>query len=42
MLPDGGMRLMIHGEKDVRADEGSDYRACDDGYISVGKVRNLG
>ena len=42
VLPDGGMRLMIHGEKDVRAQEGSDYRACIDNYISIGVVLNLG
>ncbi len=41
-LPDGGIRLHIHGEKDVRAQEGSDYRACVENYISIGVVRNLG
>ena len=41
-LPDGGIRMTIHGEKEVRAQEGSDYRACVENYISVGVVRNLG
>ncbi len=41
-LPDGGTRLRINGEMDVKAQKGSDYRACLDNYISVGKVRNIG
>ena len=41
-LPGGGIRVHVHGEKDVQAQEGSDYRAVTENYISVGIVRNLG
>lgn len=40
-LPDGGMRLMVDGIPCREAEEGSDYRAVLDGYVSVGTVRNL-
>lgn len=40
-LPDGGVRLKVDGVPSVSAEEGSDFRAVLDGYISIGTVRNL-
>ena len=41
-LPDGGVRLMVEGEYNEDAEEGSDFRAVVDRYISVGMVNNVG
>ena len=41
-LPDGGIRLMVEGEYNEDAEEGSDFRAVVDRYISVGMVNNVG
>lgn len=40
-LPDGGMMLKVHGHRNELTDEGTDFRAVLDGYISIGKVNNL-
>ena len=41
-LPGGGVRLMVDGIYNEDAEEGTDFRALVDGYISVGTVRNVG
>lgn len=41
-LPGGGMRLRVHGVYTDKAEEGTDFRAVLDGYISVGIVNNVG
>ena len=41
-LPDGGMRLMVKGIYNEDAEEGTDFRAVVDRYISIGIVRNVG
>ena len=41
-LPGGGMRLMVEGEYNEDAEEGTDFRALVDGYVSIGIVRNIG
>ena len=38
----GGMRLMVDGQYNEDAEEGSDFRAIVDGYVSVGIVNNIG
>lgn len=41
-LPDGGMRLMVRGHYNENAEEGTDFRAVLDRYVSVGIVQNVG
>ena len=41
-LPGGGMRLMVEGEYNEECEEGTDFRALVDRYVSVGVVRNVG
>ncbi len=41
-LKDNGVRYMVCGEQDKRAEEGTDLRAVMDGYVSIGRVFNLG
>ena len=41
-LPQRGMRLTVRGVYSEEAEEGSDFRALIDGYVSVGVVRNIG
>lgn len=41
-LPGGGMRLMVEGVYNEDAEEGSDFRAVVDNYVSVGTVFNIG
>ena len=41
-LPDGTRRFMIEGTYQSEAEEGTDFRAFLDGYVSVGVVRNIG
>ena len=41
-LENGGMRLMVVGARNSKAEEGSDMRAIVDGYVSVGTVSNIG
>ncbi|MCR4617116.1 MAG: 5'/3'-nucleotidase SurE [Lachnospiraceae bacterium] len=41
-LPNGGMRLMIHGTPTYSAEEGTDFKALLDNYVSVGYVNNIG
>lgn len=40
-LPGGGVRLMVEGVYNEEAEEGSDFRAIVDKYISIGLVNNL-
>lgn len=40
-LPDGGLRLMVHGDRNELTKEGTDFKAILDGYISIGKINNL-
>ena len=41
-LEGGGTRWMVEGVYNEEAEEGSDYRALLDGYISISEIRNLG
>ena len=41
-LPDGGIRLRVDGEYHEVAEEGTDFRASVDNYISIGVVKNVG
>ena len=41
-LPDGRMAFRVDGIYNEDADEGTDFRALVDGYISVGLVNNVG
>ena len=41
-LPAGGLRYMVDGLYNEEAEEGTDFRALVDGYISVGTVNNIG
>ena len=41
-LPGGGVRLMVSGQYNEDAEEGTDLRAIADGYVSVGQVCNVG
>ena len=41
-LPGGGIRLMVEGVHDAAAEEGSDLSAVNEGYVSVGIVKNIG
>ncbi|MBR4627905.1 MAG: 5'/3'-nucleotidase SurE [Ruminococcus sp.] len=40
-LPGGGVRLVVSGALDKKAEEGSDLRAVIENYISVGKAKNI-
>ena len=40
-LPDGGMRLRVHGDLQTESEEGTDFRAVSEHYISIGTVQNL-
>ena len=40
-LPGGGVRLMVKGTFCAEAEEGSDFRAILDSYISIGTVKNI-
>lgn len=40
-FPDGGMELMVEGEHRPARDEGSDYTAVLENYVSVGSVSNF-
>ncbi len=40
-LPNGGIRLMVEGDPSTESEEGSDYRAVTENYISVGVVNNV-
>ena len=41
-LPDGGIRFLVNGARSEEAEEGSDFRAVLDGYVSIGLVNNIG
>ncbi len=41
-LEDGGRRYMVDGIHNDKAEEGSDFRAVVDNYVSVGIVNNVG
>ena len=41
-LPDGGMELMVEGVHEPVFEEGTDYAAILDNYISIGRVSNIG
>ena len=41
-LPGGGVRLMVEGVYNEDAEEGTDFRAVVDNYISIGIVKNVG
>lgn len=41
-LPDGGSRLMVNGMYNENAEEGTDFKAIVDKYVSVGIVNNIG
>ena len=41
-LPDGGLRLMVHGEYNEDAEPGTDFRAVTERYVSVGIASNIG
>ena len=41
-LDNGGMRIMVHGTPTYEAEEGSDFRALLDNYVSIGTVNNIG
>ena len=40
-LPDGGVRYMVDGQYNEDAEEGTDFRAVVDKYISVGIANNI-
>lgn len=40
-LPKGGIRLMVEGDPSTESEEGSDYRAVVENYISVGVLTNI-
>lgn len=41
-LPNGGVRLMVEGEYNEDAEEGTDFFAVMHRYISIGIVKNIG
>ncbi|MCR5283488.1 MAG: 5'/3'-nucleotidase SurE [Lachnospiraceae bacterium] len=41
-LENGAKRWMVEGVHQYDAEDGTDYRAVLDGYISIGRVRNVG
>lgn len=41
-LPDNGVRLMVEGDYNEDAEEGTDFRAVVENYISLGIVNNIG
>ena len=40
-LPGGGVRLMVEGHLNINADEGTDFEAVVQRFVSIGVVRNL-
>ena len=40
-LPDGGIRLQVNGVYQEDAEEGTDFRAIIDKYISIGVTQNI-
>lgn len=40
-LPNNGIRLMVEGDYNEEAEEGTDFKAVVDKYISVGTVNNI-
>ena len=40
-LPGGGVRLMVEGDYNEDCEEGTDFRALVENYISIGLVRNI-
>ncbi len=40
-LPGGGIRLMVEGDPSTESEEGSDYRAVVEHYVSVGILHNI-
>ena len=40
-LPDGGKRYMVDGKYQAEAEEGSDFRAVLDHFVSIGTVTNI-
>ena len=40
-LPRGGIRLRVNGVFNDRSDEGTDFRALTEGYISISAIRNI-
>ena len=41
-LPDGGIRYMVEGQYNEDCEEGTDFRALVQGYVSIGIVNNIG
>ncbi len=41
-LPEGGMRYKVHGHYNEDAEEGTDFSAVVNKYVSVGQVNNIG
>ena len=41
-LENGGVRVLVRGVRDERAEEGTDLHAVNNNYVSVGKVNNIG
>ena len=41
-LPGGGVRLMVEGVYDGQCEEGTDFRAVIEGFVSIGLVNNVG
>ena len=41
-LSEGGVRLKVHGEYNEDAEDGTDFAAVVNGYVSVGQVSNVG
>ena len=41
-LPDGGLRLMVEGDYHEDGEDGTDFQAVMQGYISVGIAENIG
>ncbi|MCR5581759.1 MAG: 5'/3'-nucleotidase SurE [Pseudobutyrivibrio sp.] len=41
-LEDGGIRYMVNGHYNEECEEGTDFKAILDGYVSVGVVNNVG
>ena len=41
-LPNHGMRLMVEGDHDLKAEDGTDLQAVLQGYVSIGIANNIG
>ncbi len=41
-LEDGGREFMVNGKRNMNFEKGSDMKALQDGYVSIGMIRNLG